>query len=182
MRLVSGDWPAWATEQVEVVPPIAMWRQAAGDLIEDLQVRLLPWLDEGLIEHIGSTSVPGLPAKPVVDIMAPVQSLVSSREADRVLAEAGWQLVPASLDRRPWRRFYVLPEGARRLAHLHLVERTSPRWCEAITFRDALRRQPALAAAYATVKRAAAKAHPDDREGYTAEKAHFIEKVLSGIE
>jgi GrpB-like predicted nucleotidyltransferase (UPF0157 family) len=159
-----------------------MWRQAAQDLIEDLQVSLLAWLDECPVEHIGSTSVPGLPAKPVVDIMAPVGSLSSSHEADPVLAEAGWQLVPPSLDRRPWRRFYVLPEGGRRLAHLHLVERTSPQWWEAIAFRDALRGQPGLAAAYARLKRAAAKAHPDDREGYTAEKARFIQKVLSGIE
>lgn len=99
-----------------------------------------------------------------------------------MLADAGWQLVPPDLDGRPWRRFYVLAAGRRRLAHLHLVEPTSPRWREAIRFRDTLRTHPMLAAAYGEVKHAAAEAHPDDRERYTAEKADFIEKVLSAGE
>ncbi len=82
-----------------------------------------PSLLDGPAEHIGSTSVPGLPAKPIVDLMAPIASLSSGHaEADSVLADAGWQLVPPELDNRPWRRFYALPHGTKRAAHLHLVE------------------------------------------------------------
>ena len=173
------DWPSWATEKVEIVQPDPNWPKLARGLAEDLHDRLRAWLD-GNIEHVGSTAVPGLPAKPVIDLMAPVTSVQLSHEADSTLTEAGWQLVPPHLDNRPWRRFYVLADGASRVAHLHLLERSSPRWHEVLAFRDALRSRPALVAAYAKVKRAAAEAHPDDREGYTAAKSDFIHEVLTG--
>jgi GrpB-like predicted nucleotidyltransferase (UPF0157 family) len=172
------QWPSWATETVEVVPPDPSWPAIARGVIADLHDPLRPWLD-GSIEHVGSTAVPGLPAKPVVDLMAPVASLSSSQQADAPLAEAGWQLVPPRLDNRPWRRLYVLPDNARRVAHLHLVERSSPRWREALAFRDALRSRPELAAAYAEVKRAAAMAHGEDREAYTAAKSDFVRRALT---
>jgi GrpB-like predicted nucleotidyltransferase (UPF0157 family) len=173
---MSADWPAWALQVVEIEPPDPTWASLARDLVAALQRRLHPWLG-GAIEHIGSTAVPGLPAKPVVDLMAPVTVLAACPAADPVLARAGWQLVPPELDERPWRRFYVLPEGDRRLAHLHLVEGTHPRWRDTITFRDALRAEPELAAAYAAVKRIAAEAHRDDREAYTTAKSAFVEQV-----
>ncbi len=124
--------------------------------------------------------MPGLAAKPVVDLLAPVESLADGPRADDVLAEAGWQLVPPELDQRPWRRMYVLPEDDRRLAHLHLVEFDHPRWREILLFRDRLRRHPELAQEYAHVKRVAARAHPDDREAYTKAKSAFIEEVVTG--
>lgn len=172
-------WPAWATQEVEVAEPDPAWASLARRLAGDLAARLGPWLDGEAIEHVGSTAVPGLAAKPVVDLMAPVTSLAACHAADADLGQAGWQLVPPELDGRPWRRFYVLPDAARRVAHLHLVERTSPRWRETLVFRDALRERPGLADAYAEVKRAAAAAHADDREAYTAAKAGFIEQALS---
>jgi GrpB-like predicted nucleotidyltransferase (UPF0157 family) len=122
-----------------------------------------------------------LPAKPIIDLMAAVRSLAACDEAHEPLAAAGWQFVPLELDHRPWRRFFVLPDpgGARRVAHLHLVERSGPRWGDVIAFRDALRRQPALAAAYARRKRDAARAHPNDREAYTEAKSAFVQRVLT---
>lgn len=128
--------------------------------------------------HVGSTAVPGLAAKPVVDLMAPVRSLTASEEADAVLAGCGWRLVPPDLDQRPWRRLHVLPEDDRRLAHLHLIEPDHPRWHEALAFRDRLRREPDLAAEYARLKRQAARRHGRDREVYTQAKSAFVEAVL----
>lgn len=175
---MSADWPAWATQQVEIDEPDPGWAELARELRRDLEARLGPWLD-GSIEHVGSTAVPGLLAKPLVDLMAPVEALPPAPEAGEHLTEAGWHLVPPELDARPWRRLYVLPEGDRRLAHLILVRRTHPRWRGTIAFRDALRADPDLAARYAAVKRAAADAHPDDREAYTAAKADFIRDVVA---
>lgn len=145
------------------------------------QQRLKPWLD-GEVQHVGSTAVPGLPAKPIVDLLAPIVSVFESEAADRTLRDAGWQLVPAELDQRSWRRFYILPEAARRIAHLHLLERQHIRWQQTLAFRDALRGQPVLVEAYAALKRDLARQHRDDREAYTAAKTEFIERVLHDVE
>lgn len=174
---MAEGWPAWATEKVGIEQPDPAWAELAVVLTGQLQVRLAAWLD-GRIEHIGSTAVPGLAAKPVVDLMAPVTSLASAPDADETLADAGWELVPPEVDDRPWRRFHVLPEGDRRRAHLHLVERTHARWSGALAFRDVLRERPDLVRSYADLKRSAAESHPDDREAYTAAKGAFVERVV----
>lgn len=178
--LVSQNWPAWATEPVEVVEWDPSWLDRADNLRLDLQ-QLEPWLD-GQVQHVGSTAVPGLPAKPIVDLMAPVESLPTLEAADATLASAQWRLVPPQLDQRPWRRFYVLPDGSRRVAHLHLVERDHGRWQQVLDFRDALRTRPQLKNAYAELKRRLAQQHRDDREAYTAGKADFIQRALRNIE
>ncbi|HEX9766299.1 MAG TPA: GrpB family protein [Nitriliruptorales bacterium] len=175
---MADRWPAWATQKVEIVDWDPSWSQRASDLISDLDHRLARWL-AGSVEHVGSTAVPGLAAKPVVDLLAPVVSLVDAPGADDVLSEAGWQLVPPELDRRPWRRSYVLADDDRRLAHLHLVEREHARWRETLLFRDRLRRHPELAQEYARVKRFAARAHADDREAYTEAKSAFVQDVVA---
>lgn len=174
---MSDAWPAWATQEVEISEPDPAWEWQAAELRTDLDRRLARWLD-GHLEHVGSTAVPGLAAKPVIDLMAPVHSLVDSERADDVLAEAGWHLVPPELDQRPWRRMHVLPDGDRRFAHLHLVEPTHPKWRDVLLFRDRLRLHPELAAQYMRIKRLAAQAHPDDREAYTAAKSAFVHQVI----
>jgi GrpB-like predicted nucleotidyltransferase (UPF0157 family) len=175
---MSDRWPAWATEPIEVVDPDPSWSDRAEQLAIDLGQRLTSWLD-GKVHHVGSTAVPGLAAKPVIDLMAPIVSGFPSEAVECILCDAGWQFVPAELDRRPWRRFYVLPEGARRTAHLHLVERQHIRWRQTLAFRDALRGQPHLVDAYATLKRDLAQRHRDDREAYTAAKTEFVQRVLT---
>lgn len=172
-----SEWPTWATERVVVVPWSPAWSSRGRELTADLNGLLDRWLD-GRIEHVGSTSVPGLAAKPIIDLMAPVTSLAAAAEADHWLAEEGWHLVPPDLDLRPWRRMYVLPEGDRRFAHLHLVERQHPKWRDTLRFRDELRRRPDLAASYSYLKRRAAEAHEHDREAYTEAKSAFVDQVL----
>ena len=173
---MSEDWPAWATERVRIEEHDPAWAALAARLIGDLEARLASWL-EAPIEHVGSTAVPGLPAKPIVDLMGPVTSLRSIPDADPVLADAGWELVPPELDGRPWRRFYVLPDRDRRLAHLHLVAQSDGKWRDVLAFRETLKNRPDLAASYAEVKRSAAASHPNDREAYTAAKSAFVDRV-----
>jgi GrpB-like predicted nucleotidyltransferase (UPF0157 family) len=174
---VSDAWPAWARQEVEISEPDPAWEWQAAELRAGLERRLARWFD-GHVERVGSTAVPGLAAKPVIDLLAPVNSLAESERADDVLAAEGWHLVPPELDQRPWRRMYVLPEGDRRLAHLHLVEPTHPQWRDVLLFRDRLRLHPELAAEYMRIKRLAARAHPDDREAYTAAKSAFVQQVI----
>ncbi|MDP8932292.1 MAG: GrpB family protein [Actinomycetota bacterium] len=178
---MTESWPAWATEAIEVVEPDPSWPQRARELCLDLQQRLRPWLD-GDVRDIGSTAIPGLAAKSIVDLAAPVVSLASAGAADATLGEAGWRLIAPELDQRPWRRFYVLANDARRVAHLHLIEREHPRWEQILAFRDVLRARPDLAGAYAELKRRLADQQGDDREAYSAAKADFIEAVLLEVD
>jgi GrpB-like predicted nucleotidyltransferase (UPF0157 family) len=128
----DDDWPAWARQRVEVVEADPAWAQRADELATDLQRRLGPWLD-GSVEHVGSTAVPGLAAKPVLDLLAPVTSLADAALADDVLAAAGWHLVPPELDgstlaaaARPGRRRPACRAPAPRRVHAPALSRARP--------------------------------------------------------
>jgi GrpB-like predicted nucleotidyltransferase (UPF0157 family) len=172
--------PAWAFEAVHLSAYDPGWPAQAEAHAAELRPALSPWLLSP-IEHVGSTSVPGLAAKPVIDLMALVSDLDATVAAVApALAERGWRYVPPELDGRPFRRFLakVTPDDRHRLAHLHLMAPGAARWDQQLRFRDALRSRPALRDGYAAVKSRLARAHPDDRERYTDEKAEFVLKVL----
>lgn len=114
--------------------------------------------------------MPGLPAKPVLDLQAAVADLSCAPAAAEALAGGGWELVPAELDARPWRRL-VQARGDVRVAHLHLMIAGSGRWNDQLAFRDALLTD-------ADLKRVQAAEHADDREAYTAAKTDLIHAAL----
>jgi len=158
VRLVEYD-PAW--------PSMFAAERA---LLERI---LRPWL-AGPIEHIGSTAVPGLVAKPVIDIMAAVQTLEASRPAIEAVATLGYVHYPYRPEVMHW---FCKPSAAFRTHHLHLVPLASPPWRERIAFRDRLRESPAVAAEYADLKRRLAREFEFDREAYTDAKAGFVRRV-----
>lgn len=171
-------WPAWATEDVVVVPADPAWAARGQAACAALEAALAPWLAAG-VHHVGSTAVPGLAAKPVLDLMAGVPALDVAGAVASALAPEGWHLVPPDLDERPSRRLLVLAPADRRLAHLHLVRPDEPRWTAQLRFRDLLRADTALAGRYEALKRRAATAHRHDREAYTAAKSAFVDDALS---
>ncbi len=175
---MTEDVPAWAYERAEVRPHDPRWAVRAKTECEDLRRLLAPWLVDG-VEHVGSTAVPGLAAKPVVDLMASVTDLDTVVE-HAALVEHGWAYVPPHLDNRPWRRFHVKPDpaGRHREAHLHVIQAGHPRWTAQIRFRDALRNDEALARRYEALKHGLAEEAGHDREAYTGGKAAFIAEVL----
>lgn len=177
----SGDWPAWATEAVSLAGPDEGWASRGAAERGRLLDLLAPWLVDD-VHHIGSTAVPGLPAKPIVDLMAGVGSLEDAPEIARVLAPHDWRFVPPELDARPWERFFVKVAADRRVAHLHLLDPASPRWAERLRFRDRLRARPELAAEYAELKRGLARDHAGDREAYTKGKTAFVRRVLAEMD
>jgi GrpB-like predicted nucleotidyltransferase (UPF0157 family) len=142
-----------------------------------LERRLRPWI-VGPIEHVGSTAVRGMPAKPVIDIMAAVESLDASREALAVLEDSGYQYAPYRSDVMHW---LCKPSFSFRTHHLHLVPYRSPLWTERLLFRDCLRSDPAVARDYAELKHRLAEAHRFDREAYTEAKGPFIAQVLEKL-
>ncbi|MEO3752373.1 GrpB family protein [Streptomyces sp. B6B3] len=177
---MSNGNPPWAYERAEVHAPDPRWAADAEAERARLLDLLAPWLVDG-VEHVGSTAVPGLVAKPILDLMASVHDPEAVVErALRRLVEDGWCHVPPELDGRPWRRFFVKPDpsGQRRKAHLHLLPCDHERWREQIAFRDMLRRDAHLAARYADLKRRLAHEYGDDREAYTEAKAQFIAEAL----
>lgn len=121
-----------------------------------------PWLVAGSIEHIGSTAIPGLDAKPVIDVMAGVETLDSSRAALAVLERHQYCYAPYRTDVMHW---LCKPSPAERTHHLHLVLLGSPLWNEQLAFRDYLRTHPDVALEYAALKRRLADTHRLDREG-----------------
>ncbi|HEX4089634.1 MAG TPA: GrpB family protein [Trebonia sp.] len=177
---MSDDTPPWAYEKPDVHPHDPRLIEQAETERARLAEILAPWLADG-VEHVGSTSVPGLAAKPIIDLMASARDLdaVVDQAGERLWA-AGWHYVPPRLDGRPWRRFFVKPDpsGQRRYAHLHLIEAGHPRWSEQIAFRDALRDDAGLAGRYGALKRRLAAEHPDDREAYTEAKGEFVAAAL----
>ena len=153
------DWPA-------------QFRAEAAALTE----LLAPWL-AAPVEHIGSTAVPGLAAKPILDMMAGVRDLTTARDAIPVLTKRGYvhtQHRPATLSFSKPR-----PEDPARFSHhLHLAEPGSSLWRERLAFRDSLRADPALARQYQQLKEKLAADSPDVA-GYTAGKREFVVQVLA---
>jgi GrpB-like predicted nucleotidyltransferase (UPF0157 family) len=157
------------------------WAATAAAERDRLVGVLAPFLVDG-VEHVGSTAVPGLAAKPIIDLMASVRDPAAVvDQALPALTGEGWCYVPPELDGRPYRRFFVKPDpsGQRRFAHLHLIRTGHPRWTQQLAFRDALRRDDGLAKRYEDLKRRLADRHGDDREAYTEAKGQFVADVLA---
>ena len=135
-------------------------------------------VDAVVIEHIGSTAVPDLGGKPIIDVMlgAPVLSVVE-RQIDALTAD-GYRYVPELERSNPERRYFVKPDGHPGHFHLHAVVYDSPFWRRHIAFRDALRAAPALAADYWKLKKRLAARFPNDRGAYTDAKSEFIRSVI----
>jgi GrpB-like predicted nucleotidyltransferase (UPF0157 family) len=161
-------------EPIYLVPYDATWPRHFEDERDRLARALSPWL-EGPIEHIGSTAVPGLIAKPVIDIMAGVRDLPSSLDARAALASLDYVYFPYRPDVMHW---FCKPSPARRTHHLHLVPVRSALWADRLVFRDLLRSSPAAAAEYAALKTSLAAQHPFDREAYTDAKGAFVHSIL----
>ena len=130
------------------------------------------------IEHIGSTSVPGLAAKPVIDVLLGAQSLRDIESRIGPLGERGYAYVSKYEREIPMRRYFVKPPGASLRVHLHGVELGSRIWREHLAFRDALRGDADLRAQYQTLKLRLAEEFAGDKSGYTDAKGPFIQSVL----
>jgi GrpB-like predicted nucleotidyltransferase (UPF0157 family) len=133
--------------------------------------RLAPLLPGVRIHHIGSSAVPGLAGKAVIDMIALVDDLDANSAA--LIDRAGYQLPTRFNMDLVHRRFLCYPTAAHRTHHLHLVdEREDMDRC--LRFRDTLRADRQLAAEYVALKRVLAKRFREDREGYTKAKTKFI--------
>lgn len=136
-----------------------------------------PWLSGG-IEHVGSTAVPGLPAKPIIDIMAGVRDLRSSIPVIGALKALGYGCGDCKSDGMHW---FCKPSDLERTHHLHLVPFGSCLCHERLAFRNRLRSHVATRDAYLQLKLTLTSEFRDDRGAYTAAKTPFMEAVSAGL-
>lgn len=162
---------------IEVVDYDPAWPAKFAEEKAVILKTLGAWL-AGSPEHVGSTAVPGLAAKPVIDIMAPVESLEAARDAILAARAADYVHYPYRPESMHW---FCKPAPEFRTHHLYLVPSGSRVWRERIAFRDALRRDPALRLEYQRLKLGLAAQYRNDREAYTEAKHPFISKVLASL-
>lgn len=127
-----------------------------------------------LLEHIGGTSIPGICAKPILDMAA-------GRPADASMEEYVAALTRAGYEHRgergiPGRQYFR--RGSPRAYHVHLVEHGGPLWRDYLAFRHYLRTHPDEARRFAEIKRALATRFASDRQGYMDAKSAHVEEII----
>jgi len=160
LNTYNPNWPILFQEEREKL------RRALGDKV-------------GGIEHVGSTSVPGLASKPIIDMIAAVDNLNVYIELIKPLIALGYEYMPERIfaDR------VFFPKGPRsnRTYHLSLVVKDSDGWRYPMAFRDYLIANSNTRNQYQKLKEELAKKYPNDREKYTSAKAAFIDKVINNL-
>jgi GrpB-like predicted nucleotidyltransferase (UPF0157 family) len=132
-------------------------------------------LATGGIHHVGSTAVPGLSAKPIIDILVGIPSIEAGRDRIEMLKELKYLYAPYRSDEMVW---FCKPSPRARTHHLHLVPTGAKRFHDELAFRDYLRQHSESAQAYAALKQKLAAQFEHDREAYTGAKADFVAAIL----
>ncbi len=160
VRIVTHD-PAWGNAYVRT-------STRARSTLEGLPFDM---------EHVGSTSVPGLDAKPIIDVAIGVPEALIPEAVQR-LASAGFEYRGDQREEGGHVLVECQGEADLRIAHLHVVPTGSRQWKDYLRFRNRLRADPGLREQYAALKRELAAAHPEDRVAYTAAKTQFVNGCL----
>lgn len=129
------------------------------------------------IQHIGSTSVPDLASKPIIDMLIGLKRLSDSIHFAPLLINIGYRYFPEHEVEMPERRYFSKIINDEMGFHLHMVEPDSEFFHRHLAFRDYLRTHPDTAAEYADLKIELAKKYGSDREGYTDAKSDFIKGI-----
>lgn len=148
-------------------------------LFETEKSRLLQSLGNRVIDiqHIGSTSIPGIVAKPIIDISIGIKSMKNSRDFIPLLETLGYEYRP-NFGGPNIQLLFVKGEEESRTHYLHLMKYNGEIWKDDLMFRDFLRENPKRAKEYAQLKQTLAKQFAEDRTKYTASKANFISETL----
>lgn len=169
---LSPDQKGLSPHHVRIVPYDPVWKARAKEIAQQLHNELKENIY--IIEHIGSTSIPGLSAKPVIDLLPIVWDMEKlDAQKDRIIA-LGYK----------WhdefgitgRRFCTLSDPAgERLVHLHFFQKDADPITRHLAFRDYLLEHPSVAKEYEKEKLRAAALHPDDSMAYNDEKSDWVQ-------
>jgi GrpB-like predicted nucleotidyltransferase (UPF0157 family) len=161
------------SRRIEVVPHDPQWAEQFEQEVEELT--LILGREIVAIHHIGSTAIPGIVAKPIIDV------LVEVRDIERIDAFNGAMIARGYLPKGTFgiagRRFFIKGDETHRTHHIHAFERGHPQVARHLAFRDYLRAHFGEAEAYGRLKEALARRFPHDIEGYMAGKHDFIREI-----
>jgi len=161
---------------VNVVPYDPEWPR----LFEEEKARILQDIGSNVIsvEHMGSTAIPGLAAKPVIDILIGVRSLADAPLFIPPLIAHGYEYVSRYENEMPFRRYLHRKVNGEHTHHLHMVEPDTDFYRLQLAFRDYLRAHPEDRNEYAALKLWLAEKYRNDRVAYTDAKTDFIQGIL----
>ena len=162
-----------AQDALELVEYRPAWARAYAEEAQRILAACRPQVVA--VEHVGSTAIPGLLAKPILDLMP---GLVGWEEGEAIVG----RMIALGYEYRgengiPGRRYFVLRQGERTLVHAHAFAIGGENWRRQLAFRDYLRSHPREAARYAALKRRLAEQYSDDRAGYTGAKGAYVRRV-----
>lgn len=149
------EWPVLFEAEKKIIAT------AIGNLVNDIQ-------------HVGSTAIEGMPAKPILDIAIAVEGFETARVCIEPVVELGYTF--RGENGIPRRHYFQKGEPCTH--HVHMVKETSEEWTKLILFRDHLRSDRSVAEEYGRLKAALADSLTGDRKAYLAAKADFITRVI----
>lgn len=159
--------------KIEICPYNKEWKT------QFLQIRskLLKLLKDVHIEHIGSTSVKGLAAKPIIDILIGIDQLSRLDDTIHLVEKIGFKYVSKYEKDLPNRRFFIFEENDKRMCHIHIVKKDTYWFNRHIAFRDALRNNKEVCANYQLLKLQLARKDWKSGDAYSEAKTHFIRAI-----
>jgi GrpB-like predicted nucleotidyltransferase (UPF0157 family) len=159
--------------KIEVVPYDAGWPHAFQAEANRLAAL---WGDEVVaIHHIGSTSIPGMSAKPIIDVLVEVRAIDRMDRFDEMMRQSGY--LPRGENGIPGRRYFIRGDEIHRTHHIHVFETGHPDIQRHLDLRDYLRTHPEDADAYCRLKLELAARFPMDIDSYVAGKDGLIKEL-----
>ncbi len=172
--MAQGDEIGLHRAIVTIVPYHPKW----AEYFRQEKELLLKTMGETVLDirHIGSTSIVGMPSKPILDILVGIQTLAEVEPFVANLNAIGYE--DKGNGDEPGRRYFVKGAPEKRTHHLNFCEMNGSFWVRHILFRDYLEIHPEAAQQYAALKRTLAAKFPNDRPAYTAGKEKFVRSIL----
>ncbi len=161
------------TREIEVVLSDPAWAEA----FQAESVRVSKALGDNCVQiyHIGSTAIPGIPAKPIIDMIVEVRELSQVDQRSMHMGMQGYE--PRGEYGIPGRRYFVKKDGERHLFHVHIFQVGNSQVARHLRFRDYLIAHPEEARAYGVLKARLAQEFRFDPEGYMDGKDEFIRQI-----
>ena len=162
------------TDMVELLPYDYTWKDEFQKMKKDIEMALNGYAFD--VQHVGSTSIEGCPAKPVIDINICIESLEYGNQLVPLLINIGY--IYKGDDGIPGRHYFKKQENGVTVSHIHMCPIGNEIWKNQILFRDYMREHPEQLQEYIGLKRKLAILYPTDRASYSLGKKNFIENIL----
>lgn len=162
-------------ESIIIVPYDSIWPEKFEKEKKLIQKTIGSWITGG-IHHVGSTSIPGLSAKPIIDIMVGVDNLVKARDCLDLLSQIDYQYYPYKSEFMYW---FCKPSPQLRTHHLHIIATSHPQYKARLAFRDYLRGHLKEKEEYEKLKINLSEKYRNDRELYTDAKTNFVKAIVT---